>query len=278
LNPNDLADAKTDCNGDGFTNIEKFIDGLDPHHPFEWIDPPVISFSSGRERYSALEPSDANAPPTVVISKAPFGTEIRYTTDGSEPSASSDVYKGPFELKKSSVVRAKDFKAGKESSVTNQALQILEPHEPASVMNPSSGLDYSYYENGEWRGFPELDSLKPAKTGTADNIGIGPSTLTFGYGLKFGGYVKVPHDGVYTFFLRSNELSRLIVDGETLAMSQSRKRQYSGAIALKAGFHTIEASIYFPTEGPERTFEISWEGPGFSKQILPANVLFRSGK
>ena len=29
LNPNDPTDAKEDCNGDGYTNIEKYINGLD---------------------------------------------------------------------------------------------------------------------------------------------------------------------------------------------------------------------------------------------------------
>jgi hypothetical protein len=33
LNPNDAADASADANGDGYTNIEDFINGLDPRAP-----------------------------------------------------------------------------------------------------------------------------------------------------------------------------------------------------------------------------------------------------
>jgi hypothetical protein len=38
LNPNDPADAAKDCNGDGYTNIEKYINGLDPKTKVNWKD------------------------------------------------------------------------------------------------------------------------------------------------------------------------------------------------------------------------------------------------
>jgi pectate lyase len=38
LNPNDPADAAKDCNGDGYTNIEKYINGLDPKVKIDWTD------------------------------------------------------------------------------------------------------------------------------------------------------------------------------------------------------------------------------------------------
>lgn len=38
LNPNDPSDASQDCNGDGYTNIEKFINGIDPSKKVDWKD------------------------------------------------------------------------------------------------------------------------------------------------------------------------------------------------------------------------------------------------
>lgn len=38
LNPNDPADAVKDCNGDGYTNIEKYINGIDPSKKVDWKD------------------------------------------------------------------------------------------------------------------------------------------------------------------------------------------------------------------------------------------------
>lgn len=38
LNPNDASDAVKDCNGDGYTNIEKYINGIDPTQKIDWAD------------------------------------------------------------------------------------------------------------------------------------------------------------------------------------------------------------------------------------------------
>ncbi len=39
LNPNDPSDANGDVNGDGYTNIEKYINGIDPSKKIDWSDP-----------------------------------------------------------------------------------------------------------------------------------------------------------------------------------------------------------------------------------------------
>lgn len=38
LNPNDPSDANLDCNGDGYTNIEKYINGIDTKKKVDWTD------------------------------------------------------------------------------------------------------------------------------------------------------------------------------------------------------------------------------------------------
>lgn len=38
LNPNDPSDANGDINGDGYTNIEKYINGIDPRSKVDWRD------------------------------------------------------------------------------------------------------------------------------------------------------------------------------------------------------------------------------------------------
>lgn len=39
LDPNDPKDAQEDCNGDGYTNIEKYINGIDPTKKIDWSNP-----------------------------------------------------------------------------------------------------------------------------------------------------------------------------------------------------------------------------------------------
>jgi hypothetical protein len=38
LNPDDASDAALDMNGDGYTNIEKYINGIDPASKVDWTD------------------------------------------------------------------------------------------------------------------------------------------------------------------------------------------------------------------------------------------------
>ncbi|MCF0208668.1 MAG: polysaccharide lyase, partial [Bacteroidaceae bacterium] len=38
LNPNDPSDANGDCTGDGYTNIEKYINGIPTTTKIDWTD------------------------------------------------------------------------------------------------------------------------------------------------------------------------------------------------------------------------------------------------
>ena len=39
LNPNDPSDAVKDCNGDGYTNIEKYINAIPTNVKVDWHNP-----------------------------------------------------------------------------------------------------------------------------------------------------------------------------------------------------------------------------------------------
>ena len=38
LNPNDASDANGDCTGDGYTNIEKYINGINTKNRVDWTN------------------------------------------------------------------------------------------------------------------------------------------------------------------------------------------------------------------------------------------------
>jgi hypothetical protein len=58
------------------------------------------------------------APLSVSLETSTPGAEIRYTTDGSEPSASSAPYGGPFLVEATTTVKAKAFVVGSGESAT----------------------------------------------------------------------------------------------------------------------------------------------------------------
>lgn len=39
LNPHDASDANADLNGDGYTNLEKYLNGIDPTKNIDWRKP-----------------------------------------------------------------------------------------------------------------------------------------------------------------------------------------------------------------------------------------------
>lgn len=57
----------------------------------------------------------------------PAGATVRYTTDGSEPTAGSSAYGGPLTVATSTVVRAASFASGAESSLVETATYIVDP-------------------------------------------------------------------------------------------------------------------------------------------------------
>ena len=63
---------------------------------------------------------------TVAMTTATSGAEIRFTTDGTDPSDSSQLYTSPIAITRNTTLKAKSFKSGMTSSTTTSAAyQIL---------------------------------------------------------------------------------------------------------------------------------------------------------
>ena len=63
---------------------------------------------------------------TQVTMSGPAGAEIRYTTDGSQPTAQSTLYSGPLTLTETTTVKAIAIKDGQSSSVTSRTYSKVE--------------------------------------------------------------------------------------------------------------------------------------------------------
>jgi uncharacterized delta-60 repeat protein len=62
-----------------------------------------------------------SGPVTITFADATAGAEIRYTLNGTDPTATSALYTGPFTLSGSTTVKAKGFKSGMLASATASA-------------------------------------------------------------------------------------------------------------------------------------------------------------
>ncbi|WP_400073781.1 PA14 domain-containing protein [Zobellia russellii] len=94
--------------------------------------------------------------------------------------------------------------------------------------------------------------------------------------LYFEGYIEVPANGVYTFYLSANAGGVLRIHESTVIDADygyTRNSKMSGQYRLKAGLHSI--SLYYRSgKKGKPQFNLEWNGPTFAKEAIPESVLF----
>ncbi len=98
--------------------------------------------------------------------------------------------------------------------------------------------------------------------------------LRDGFTVRWSGLVRVPRDGRYRFFLRSDDGSRLLIDDLVVVDNGGvhELREASGEVDLKAGDHEVLLE-FFDHSGPAAC-ALSWEGEGLRKDVIPERALF----
>jgi len=136
------------------------------------------------------------------------------------------------------------------------------------------GLKFTAYQ-GTWTSLPDFDKLTPVESGRTDTFPPANCKAAANpFALKFAGYVRVPADGVYNFYVASDDGSRLwigdelVVDNDGLHGTVER----GGFIALKAGLHPITVG-YFDAGGG-KALSVSYDGPNLPRQAIPPSALF----
>ena len=228
------------------------------------------------------EPPEVKASSNIFVDQMPVtlstkipNAVIRYTTDGEEPTASSPAAMKTLLLKGSTTVKAKTFLYNKPVTETSTAsFQKVAPVPAMNMSSVSPGIHYSVYE-GEWSKLPEFDSLKPISSGIVKDFDIGSKQGSDNYGFVFDGLIKIPADGVYNFYISSDDGSKLFIDDKILVNNDGLHGivEKSNEIPLAKGYHAIKV-VFFERNGGD-ALQVQWQGPGFTAQIIPASALFR---
>ena len=207
------------------------------------------------------------------------GAQIHYTLDGSEPTEKSMLYTRPFELRQTTEIKMIATRDGLlPSGVTTRKIEKLQRVEWADFKNYDGkdfepGLQFEYFEVNVLS-VKELDQFKPKATGVLPNFSITARPHSEAFGYIYRGYIKIPRDGVYTFYIESNDGSILYLDGREFINVDGPHTAFpmSRTMGLKAGLYRIEQK-YFQMGGGLCN-RVSWKGPGIVKQEIPASVLF----
>ncbi|HUI11442.1 MAG TPA: alpha-L-fucosidase [Bacteroidota bacterium] len=210
----------------------------------------------------------------VTLRSERAGAEIRYTLDGTVPSASSPLARGPLVLTASTPVSARVFRGERPAGpVASAAFTRVRVRPSVGLLHPLPGVAYSYYQ-GAWDSLPDFSRLTPLKAGTLAAFET-PRERSEDYGFLYECYVRIPRDGVYTLATVSDDGSRLFIDGQPVVENdgQHGMTERSGVIALGAGFHRLRLE-YFNRSGGAG-LEVWWKGPSIAREHLPAAALFR---
>jgi len=206
-------------------------------------------------------------------------TALRYTTDGSDPTETSRPVDGPISLTETTTLR---FRAFGGTGTTYHPMSAVftrrEMLDPIASVDPTklrAGLRYECYE-GEWNRLPDVSSLRPVATGISPNISPDCGGRDTRFALRFTGYIKIDTDGFYRFHLRSDDGSRLAIDGRQVinldTISARDAWEKSGTTGLRAGLHKIEI-LYFQHD-LRKTLRLTYGKVGEEERIVPADRIF----
>jgi len=130
-------------------------------------------------------------------------------------------------------------------------------------------LKFSLYL-GSWKNLPDFSKLTPHRTGDVpDNlIQLNFDDYKNQYGLVFTGSLKVPASGEYTFYLASDDGSRIFIDDERILNADGIHPASirEGKKKLSTGTHSVRVE-YFQAEGGASLY-VGWKSEKFDTTAL----------
>jgi len=212
---------------------------------------------------------------SVRFSTARRNVQVRYTVDGSQPTAGSPTATGPITLTQTATVRVQAYRGTTPvSGVTDAAFTRVTPRPAVRVTGVVPGLDYKVVE-GDFQRLPDFDAATSSRSGTVATFDLTPRPREMQFAFEFRGFIDVPAAGVYHFYVRSDDGSRLWLDGALVVDNDGlhSSRELSNVVALEKGLHPLRVAMFEQSGGFE--LGVSWSGPGLPKQPVPAGVLHR---
>ena len=149
----------------------------------------------------------------------------------------------------------------------------MKSHE-IELKNPQQGINYKYYEES-FKKLPSFNNLTSKSSGSVDDFVLPEIVRDENFALKYYGYVKIPKDGLYTFYTTSDDGTVILIDGKLVVNNdgQHAMEEQSGNVMLNTGYHKIE--LLFFQGGGGMGLSASIKGPEMEKQIIPKDMLFR---
>jgi hypothetical protein len=199
---------------------------------------------------------------------------IYYTTDGTDPDASSKKYTGPFTVDQTAVVKARIIENGAAGKIASAYFRVLKSGQ-------GNGVRYKLYKGTGWKDVPNFTTLQPVAEFTGHEFQVDDSKLSAAqkdgseqFGLVAESFLDITVEGEYHFYTRSDDGSKLYVDGKLVVDNGGDHgvQERGGKIELTKGRHTIRIEHFNGSGG--YWLDAYYSGPGLAKQIISADRLY----
>lgn len=229
---------------------------------FERVQEPFVSYD--KNGYVELSCQDKEA-------------VIKFTLDGSIPSAlKGQTYKNKhIKVSSTTLLRTIAVKSKFPSSKIASRYVGVDILQEAIPINRKlqSGLNYDHFK-GKVKNTFEISDLPEIKSGKIPNMSLSLKSFSENYAFIYTGYIKIPKNGAYTFYLSSNDGSRFYLN-DKLAINNDgahSNREESVKLTLNKGYHNLK--VYYYQLGGGSNLKLEWSSSDFKKQEIPDVVLF----
>jgi uncharacterized protein (DUF1684 family) len=215
-----------------------------------------------------------NAPKEIIVNK----TDINKSTTGQWfpigtfcPPKGSNAYVEVTTLNADAKVFADAVVWVPKFNLEPPADTLREPDNPQNI---TTGLNYQYF-HGTWSTLPDFSALSSVKTGSVSTPDLSPRIREDNYAFRFSSFINIPEDGVYTFYITSNDGSQLFI-GNTLVVNNDGLHEATealGSLGLKKGKHAFTLTFFEATGDASLT--VHYSGPEIQKQVIPPSSFFR---
>lgn len=132
-------------------------------------------------------------------------------------------------------------------------------------------LKFKFYRSS-WTKLPDFDMIKAEEEGQLEHgfFDISKASRKTAFGYVFEGKLQVPKDGLYTFYLNSDDGARLSINSNKVlefdGIHGFASKDHSQSISLTAGEQDIKLEYFQNLHG--LGLKVQWSGPSFKKRHL----------
>ena len=206
-----------------------------------------------------------------------WATGAKYWVDNNPPLSGNES----FEWVRQTAVK-KNGNGAMEGNLVPETCTVTEA-------SSTSGLLAEYFDNAgvsyNSSLMPDLSGRVPDYWRSEQNInhpntagawsGLDSSMFSDYWSARHTGVISIPDSGNWTFYLNSDDGSKLWIDGVEVISNVGvhGMREISATVQLSAGPHKIKTEFF--EQGGWAGLILSWQGPNQGKQVVPNNAFTR---